>query len=54
MSSMRVKALLDTAHHGPSHPFKDAGFVVDSLTGIHSAMVECLFAVNRSYIHKGF
>jgi hypothetical protein len=33
-------------------PFKDAGAVADSLTGIHSAMKR-LFVINRSCIHKG-
>jgi hypothetical protein len=50
MSSMKFKAHLDTSHHGLQNPFKDA----DSLTGIHNAMVKCLFVVNRSFIHKGF
>jgi hypothetical protein len=36
------------------NPFKDAGIVVDSLTGIHNVTVKCLFVVNRSCIHKGF
>jgi hypothetical protein len=53
MSSMRFNARLDTSHHGPPHPHKDGGVVADSLTGIHSTMVKCLFVVNRSYIHKG-
>jgi hypothetical protein len=35
MSSMRFNARLDTSHYGPSYPFKDAGVVADSLTGIH-------------------
>jgi hypothetical protein len=54
MSSMRFNARLDTSHHGPPHPFNDAGAVADRSTGIHSAMVKCLFAVNRSCIHRGF
>jgi hypothetical protein len=54
MSSMRCNARLDTSHHGPPHPFKDAGVVADSLTGIHNAMAKFLFVVNRSCIHKGF
>jgi hypothetical protein len=54
MSSMKFGARLDTSHHGPPHPFKDAGAVADSLTGIHSATVKCLFVVNRRCIHKGF
>jgi hypothetical protein len=33
---------------------KMPGVAADSLTGIHSAMVKCLFIVNRSCIHKGF
>jgi hypothetical protein len=45
---------LDTSHHGLPHPFKDARVVADSLTGIHNAMVKCLFDVNGSCIHKGF
>jgi hypothetical protein len=52
MTSMRFDAHLDTSHHGPPHPYRDAGAVADNLTGIHNAM--CLFAVNRSCIHKGF
>jgi hypothetical protein len=53
MSSMGLSARLDTSHYGPPRPFRDAGAVVDSLTGIHNAMVKCLFVVNRSCIHKG-
>jgi hypothetical protein len=56
ISSMRFNTLLYTSHHGPPHPFKDAGVVADSLTGMRSAMVNCLFVVNRSciYVYKGF
>jgi hypothetical protein len=39
MSSMIFNERLDTSHHGPSHPFKDAGVVADSPTDIHNAMV---------------
>jgi hypothetical protein len=53
MSSMKFKACLDT-YHGPPYPFKDAGEVADSLTGIHIVVVKCLFIVNRGCIHKGF
>jgi hypothetical protein len=53
MSSMRFNARFDTSHHGPSHPRRDAGVVTDTLTGIHNAMVKCLFVVNRSCIHRG-
>jgi hypothetical protein len=54
MSSMRLKARLDTSHHGPPRPCKDAGAVVDSLTGIHSAM-KCLFLINMCCIYaRGF
>jgi hypothetical protein len=53
MSSIRFNARLDKSHHGPPFQFKDAGVVVDSLTGIHNAMVKCLFVVNRSCIHMG-
>jgi hypothetical protein len=51
---MRFNAHLDTSHHGPPHPFKDAGAVADSLTGIHNAMVKFLFVVSRSSKHMGF
>jgi hypothetical protein len=34
-------------------PFKDVGVVAASLTGIHNAMVKCLFVVDKSCI-KGF
>jgi hypothetical protein len=54
MSSTRFNAGLDTSHHGASHSFKDAGVVVDSLTGIRNAIVKRHFVVNRSCIHKGF
>jgi hypothetical protein len=54
MSSITFNAQLDTSHHGPQHPLKDAGVVADSPTGIHNAMVECLFVVNRSCIDKVF
>jgi hypothetical protein len=54
MSSMGFNARLGTSHHGPPHPLKDAGIVADSLTGIHNAMVKCLFVVNGICIHKGF
>jgi hypothetical protein len=53
MSSMRFNARLVTSHDGPQHPLKDAEIVEDSLTAIHNATVKCLFAVNRSCIHKG-
>jgi hypothetical protein len=54
MSSMGFSARLDTSQHGPPYPFRDAGIDVDSLAGIHTAMVKCLFVVDRSCIHKGF
>jgi hypothetical protein len=54
MSSMKFNVRLDTSHHGPPHPPKDAGVVADSLTGIHNAMVKCLFVVNRNCILKRF
>jgi hypothetical protein len=41
MSSMRFNARLDKSHHGQTHPFRVAGAVADSLTGIHNAM--CLY-----------
>jgi hypothetical protein len=52
MSSMRLSACLDT-YHGLLHQFKDEGAVAYSLTGIHNAMVKCLFIVKRSCVHKG-
>jgi hypothetical protein len=48
MTSMTFIARLDTPHHGPPNPFKDAGVVAGSLTGSHNAMAKCLFIVNRS------
>jgi hypothetical protein len=50
MSSMRFNARLDSSHHEPPRPLKDAGIVADSLTGSHNAIAKCLFVVNRSYI----
>jgi hypothetical protein len=52
MSSVRFNARLDTSHHGPPLPFKNAGGVADVLTGIHNATVKCLFIVNRSCMHR--
>jgi hypothetical protein len=43
---MELNSSLGSSHHGPPHTFKDAGLVVDSLTGIHNAIVKCLFIVN--------
>jgi hypothetical protein len=31
MSSMRFYVCFDMSHHGPPHPYKDAGVVADSL-----------------------
>jgi hypothetical protein len=53
MSSVRLNSSLDTSHVLP-RPYKDPGVVVGSLTGIHNAMVKCLFTASRSYTHKGF
>jgi hypothetical protein len=36
MSSMRFNSRLDTSHHGPPHPLKDAWAVTDSLAVIRS------------------
>jgi hypothetical protein len=47
MSSTSFNVSLNTSHHGPPHPFKDAGVAADNLTGIHNARVMCLFVVNR-------
>jgi hypothetical protein len=46
---MRFNARLDTSHHGPPHPFKDAGVVADSLTSTNNAMF--FFIVDSSCIH---
>jgi hypothetical protein len=54
MSSMKFNARLDMSHHGPTHPFKEAGLVEDRLTGIHNVMVKCLFVARGSCIPKGF
>jgi hypothetical protein len=51
---MKFSAPLDTSHHGPPHPFRDAGAVADSLTDVKIPVVKFLFVVNRSCIHKGF
>jgi hypothetical protein len=51
--SSRFNAHLNTSHHGQPHPFKDAGVVADSLTGIHNAMVKYLFVVNELHT-QGF
>lgn len=52
-SAMRFNAHLNMTK-GPPHPFKDAVVVADSLTGIHTAMVKCLFTDNRSCTYKSF
>jgi hypothetical protein len=43
MCSIRFNARLDTSHHESLHPLIDGGAIAVSLTGIHSAMVKCLF-----------
>jgi hypothetical protein len=47
---MSFNARLDRSHHGPPHPCRDTAAVADSLPGIHSAKVRCLFVVDRSCI----
>jgi hypothetical protein len=42
---MRFNARLDKSHHGPQHPFKEAGVAADSLTAIHNAMLKLLYGV---------
>jgi hypothetical protein len=54
MPSMRFNALLDTSHHGPPHPLKDAEVIAESLKGTHNAMANCVFFANRSCADKGF
>jgi hypothetical protein len=54
MFSMRFNASLDTIHHGLPHPLKDAGVVADSLTGIHNAMVKCLFVIQQELHTQGY
>jgi hypothetical protein len=46
MSSMRFNARLDTSHHGPPHPYKEAGAIAAGAT------VKSLSVVNRSCILK--
>jgi hypothetical protein len=41
------------SHHGPLQLLKDARADADSLTGIHNALVKCLFTVHRICIHDG-
>jgi hypothetical protein len=52
-SSTRLNPLLYTSY-GPSRQSKDAGMRANSLTGIHNAMVKCLYIVSRSCMAKGF
>jgi hypothetical protein len=54
MFSMKFNARLDMSYYGSLDPFKDTEVIAENLTGIHNAMVKCLFAVIRSCIHKGF
>jgi hypothetical protein len=54
MSAMKFNAHLDTSHHGLLSPFKDAGVVEDSLTGIHNAMVKYIFEVNRGCLNNEY
>jgi hypothetical protein len=54
ISSTKFNARLDASLHGQPHPFRDAGAVADCLTGIHNAMLKCLFVVKRAlYIPTG-
>jgi hypothetical protein len=39
------------SHHGPRHPFKDDGLVVDSLTGFYNTMVKMPLSC-RQELHK--
>jgi hypothetical protein len=52
-SSKIFGACLNTSHDGLPHPFRDDRTVMDSLTGIHSAL-KCLFIVNRTCAHNGY
>jgi hypothetical protein len=45
MQSRRFNARLDKCHLGPQHPFKNAGVVAGSLTGMRNAM-KWLIVVN--------
>jgi hypothetical protein len=54
MSSMRFSARLDTSYHELPHPFKDAGVVADSLTGIHSANGEVPLRCQQELHIQGF
>jgi hypothetical protein len=49
-NAVRFKARLDMSHHGQPHPFRNAGVVADSLTGIHNAVVKCLFFFNKGFL----
>jgi hypothetical protein len=54
MPSTRFSTHLDTSHDGLPYPFKEAGVVADSLTGIHNATVKRLFVVNMGCTQKAF
>jgi hypothetical protein len=54
MTFMEPNVPLDTSHHGPPHPCKDAGAIAESLTGMPNAMVKRLFVVSRSRINNSF
>jgi hypothetical protein len=47
--SMSINARLDTSHHGPPRPFRDAGVVVDSLTDVHNAMAKYSVFIVHAY-----
>jgi hypothetical protein len=47
---MKFNARLNTSHHGPQHPFKDAGVVADSLTVRTSYLIICDSVCNTSVI----
>jgi hypothetical protein len=53
---MVFSASLDTSHDGQPNPFKDAGVLADSLTGMYNAMVECLCveAMGSLLLHLSF
>jgi hypothetical protein len=51
---MRVNSLLDTSHHGPLYPFRNARVVADSLIVIQNTMMKHLFVVKRSCTYEDF
>jgi hypothetical protein len=46
MCPVRFSTCLGTFYHGKQKTFKDPGIAVESLTGVHNELLECLHVVN--------